>query len=370
MKNFSDLSAVPVPSCGKKLLLALTVPVAFAAMAQAPAAPPMLAPQIVELANFKFASGEIMDKLKLQFATLGTPKRDASGNITNAVINPHGWSGDYSQTSTLAKGMLGVGKLLDPEKFFIIFPTAIGSPGSSSPSTSGLGPKFPKYTVQDMVTAQYRLVTEHLGIKKLVGVTGISMGGYQTAQWITQYPDMMDWAIPITTHYKQSGRNIGIFGVMSHTIRSDAAYQNGDYKEQPREAMRRAFMGTYLWYFGEPYYDAQFKTEEQALKGLVSAGLGSDSMDANDIVRRNDALNVFNVEKELFRVKAKVLVVGVEEDELFPGKESIRPMAAAIPGAKVFVYSSSLGHIGGAVQIANAMPAMLDFVREVEREKR
>jgi homoserine O-acetyltransferase len=181
---------------------------------------------------------------------------------------------------------------------------------------------------------------------------------------------MMDWAIPITTHYKQAGRNIGIFGVMSYTIRSDAAYQNGNYKEQPREAMRRAFMGTYLWYFGEPYYDAQFKTEEQALKGLVSAGLGSDTMDANDIVRRNDALSTFNLEKELAKIKAKVLVVGVEEDELFPGKESIRPLAAAIPGAKVFVYSSPLGHIGGAVQVGKAVPAMLDFVREVDLAKR
>jgi homoserine O-acetyltransferase len=134
--------------------------------------------------------------------------------------------------------------------------------------------------------------------------------------------------------------------------------------------MRRAFMGTYLWYFGEPYYDAQFKTEEQALKGLVSAGLGSDTMDANDIVRRNDALSSFNLEKELAKIKAKVLVVGVEEDELFPGKESIRPLAAAIPGAKVFVYSSPLGHIGGAVQVGKAVPAMLDFVREVELAKR
>jgi homoserine O-acetyltransferase len=224
MQTISRCQLFPGGSVLKKLLLVLTVPVAVSALAQTPAPAPALTPQVVELRDFKFASGESLDKLKLQFATLGTPRRDAAGNIVNAVINPHGWSGDYSQTSTLAKDLVGAGKLLDPEKYYIIFPTAVGSPGSSSPSNSGLGPKFPKYTVQDMVSAQYRLVTEHLGIKKLAGVTGISMGGYQTVQWITQYPDMMDWAIPITTHYKQAGRNIGIFGVMSYTIRSDAAY--------------------------------------------------------------------------------------------------------------------------------------------------
>lgn len=334
--------------------------------AQTPPAPIAVTPQTVELKDFTFASGEKLDKVVVQFATLGTPKKDAAGNITNAVVNPHGWSGDYSQTSKLAKDMLGPGRLLDPEKYFIIFPTAIGSPGSSSPSSSGLGTKFPKYTVADMVTSQYRLVTEHLGIKKLAGVAGASMGGYQTLQWMTQYPDMMTWVIPIATHYRQSGRNIGIFGVMSHTIRSDASYMNGAYKEQPREAMRRAFMGTYLWYFGEAHYDAQFKTEEAALKGLVNAGLGSDTMDANDIVRRNDAMLAFNVQADLAKTKAKVMVVGVEEDELFPPKEATQALAAAIPGAKVFVYSSPLGHVGCAVHIGKANQAMVDFVRAIE----
>lgn len=356
---------------GRRLAAAL-MPLLFVGAAHAQTAPPTptLTPQIAELRDFKFASGEALDKLVVEYATLGTPRRDAAGNIVNAVINPHGWSGNYAQTVKIAKDLVGPGKLLDPEKYYIVFPTALGSPGSSAPSTSGLGPKFPRYTISDMVTAQYRLVTEALGIKHLAGVTGTSMGGFQTMQWITQYPDMMDWAIPIATFYKESGRNIGVFGVMSYTIRTDPAYQDGNYKEQPREAMRRAFMSTYLWYFGEAHYDAQYKTEADALKGLVNAGLGSDTMDANDIVRRNDAMNVFSVEKDLARIKAKVLVVGVEEDELFPGKEAIRPLAAAIPGAKVYTYSTPLGHIGSALHIGKASAAMVEFVREVEGARR
>lgn len=325
-----------------------------------------LKPEYHRIADFKMTSGAVLKEMVIEYATLGEPKRDASGTIVNAVINPHGWSGNYLQSVTLAKDMVGPGKPLDPERYFIIFPTAVGSPGSSSPSASGLGPKFPGYTIADMVEAQYRLVTEKYGVKKLAGVIGASMGGYQTLQWITQYPDMMNWAVPIAASMKSDGRNLGIFGIMSYNIRTDPAYMNGEYKAQPKEAMRRAFMGTYLWYFSEAYYAAQFKTEAQALKGLEDAGLGSDKMDANDIVWRNNAMASYDVSARLPAVKAKVLVVGVVEDELFPPKLAIDPITAAIPGSKSFMYESVLGHIGCAVHIGKANAAILQHIAAAE----
>ena len=326
-----------------------------------------LKPEYFRVADFKLQSGAVLKELVIEYATLGEPRRDAAGNILNAVINPHGWSGSYAQSVTIAKDMVGPGRPLDPGKYFIIFPTALGSPGSASPSVSGLGPRFPRYSVADMVTAQHRLVTEKFGIRKLAGVIGASMGGYQTLQWITQYPDMMDWAVPIAASRKHDGRNLGIFGMMSYNIRTDPAYMNGEYKEQPREGMRRGFMGTYLWYFGTAFYDAQYKTEEQALKGLQDAGLGSDRMDANDIIWRNLAMASYDVTATLPKVKAKVLVVGVVEDELFPPKEAIQPIADGIPGSKVFLYESPLGHLGCAVHIGKANEAILKFVREAEK---
>lgn len=324
-----------------------------------------LTPETFEVRDFKLASGQTLPSMVVEYATLGTPRRDAAGRIVNAVINPHGWSGNYAQTVGLAKALLAPGMPLDPARWYVIFPTSLGSPGSSAPSTSGMGVGFPKYTVADMISAQHRLVTERLGIEKLAGVVGISMGGYQTLQWITQYPDMMDWAIPIAASAKADGRNLGIFGVMSHTIRSAPEYQDGRYTEQPREAMRRAFMGTYLWYFGAAFYDSRYKTEAEALKGLADAGLGSDKMDANDIVWRNDAMNTYDVRQGLAAVKARVLVIGAEEDELFPADLAIRPIAAAIPGAKAVVFNSPLGHVGTAVHIDRAGDALKAFMGEV-----
>jgi len=338
------------------------------ARAQAPAGPTYtLKPEVFRVADFMLQSGAVLKEMVVEYATLGELRRDAAGYIVNAVINPHGWSGNYAQSVTIAKDMIGPGRPLDPGKYFIIFPTAMGSPGSSAPSVSGLGPRFPGYTVSDMVAAQHRLVTEKFGIRKLAGVIGASMGGYQTLQWITQYPDMMGWAVPIATSRKQDGRNIGIFGMMSYNIRSDPAYLNGEYKEQPKEGMRGGFMGTYLWYASTAFYDAQFKNEEQALKGLHNFGLGSDRMDANDIIWRNNAMAAYDVTPNLPKVKAKVLVVGVVEDELFPPKEATQPIADAIPGAKVFLYDSVLGHLGCALHIGKANDAIVKFIGEAEK---
>jgi homoserine O-acetyltransferase len=196
-----------------------------------------LTPETFTTQDFKLGSGEVLPELTIQYATLGEPVSNDAGDITNAVLIPHGWSGDYSQTVTIAGDLAGPGKAIDTDRYFVIFPTALGSPGSSAPSTSGMGPDFPDYTVGDMVESQKALL-DHLGVSKLRGVSGISMGGMQTLAWITRYSDKMDWAIPIAASPSIKGRNLGIFGLMSHQITSDPAYADGNYSEQPREAMQ------------------------------------------------------------------------------------------------------------------------------------
>jgi homoserine O-acetyltransferase len=326
-------------------------------------------PQYYIVKDFKLKSGAILKEMKIEFATLGTPQKDSSGNIINALVWCHGWSGSYIQGTTLYKKVFGPGRPFDPAKYLIIFPSALGSPGSSSPSVSGLGPKFPKYTISDMISAQYLLVTEHLGIKHLSGVAGGSMGGQQTLQWITQYPDFMDWAVPIATGPSTTGRNVGIWGLMSETIKSDPAYMDGNYKEQPRNGLRRAFMGTYLWYFSPAYYQTQFRTAEAVMKGLENAGMGSEQMDANDIIWRNYAMLSYDVSADLAKVKARTLVVGVNTDELFPPAEEFIPIVMGIPGAKLFAFDSILGHLANAQEIDKANPAIMEFLKQVSKNK-
>ena len=123
--------------------------------------------------NFKFDSGEVLPELKLHYRTYGTPRRDGSGVVRNAVLIMHGTGG--SGGSFISDQFAGVlfkpGQLLDPAKYFVILPDGIGHGQSSKPS-DGLHARFPHYDYNDMVTAQYRLLTEGLGVNHLRLVMG------------------------------------------------------------------------------------------------------------------------------------------------------------------------------------------------------
>ena len=320
-----------------------------------------LKPEYYHVKDFQLKSGEKIKDLKIEYAILGTPKKDSDGNITNAVVFCHGFSGNYAQIKLL-KGMVGPGKPFDPDKYFFILPTAIGSPGSSCPSISGMGPKFPKYTVADMISAQYLLVTRHLNIKHLAGVAGPSMGGFQTLQWITTYPDFMDWAIPIAMASKTTGRLLGRSLVLVDTIKLDPSYKDGYYTEQPKKGMGVYFMSAYLWYFSNEFYSMKWKTREALVKGLKDVGLGSAKADANDTIWREEALMSFDVSAKLPGVKARTLVIGINDDELFP-PSSFEPVAKSIPGAQLFSYNSILGHLGCALELTKAAKVINEFLK-------
>src|SRR6185436_854928 len=118
--------------------------------------------------DFKFRSGETLPELNLHYSTIGTPAKDNSGATRNAVLIMHGTGGTGAQFLSVqfANILFGPGQLLDATKYFIILPDAIGHGGSSKPS-NGLHMKFPHYTYDDMVLAQYRLITEKLGVNHL-----------------------------------------------------------------------------------------------------------------------------------------------------------------------------------------------------------
>lgn len=322
-----------------------------------------LTPKYFTIKDFSFKSGEVIPELKVEYATFGTMEKDSAGNIINGIVWCHGWSGNYAQVK-LSKDIVGPNKAIDSNQFFIICPTATGSIGSSSPSTSRLGPKFPKYTAEDMIKAQYILVTEHLKINHLKGVVGPSMGGFQALEWAVSYPDFMDFIIPMATSYEFKGRIVGIYTLMSNSIKRDPSYQDGNHKDQPKVGMENAFMGTYLWYFGPTYYKIKFPTNEILLKALKDVGLGSAKMDANDVIWRNEAMMSYNTKNRISNVKAKALVIGVNQDELFPSDTDTIPLAKALKGAQLFTYDSIAGHLGCVVHIKKAESVIRDFLRE------
>src|SRR3984885_13335875 len=158
------------------LALTLGLGLSVTAFAQsAPATAPTPPPSYGEpsenefvIHDFHFRSGETLPELRIHYTTLGTPARDASGRITNAVLVLHGTGGEGHSLirPQFAGELFGPGQLLDDSRFFIILPDDIGHGKSSKPS-DGMHMRFPHYDYTDMVDAEHRLVTEHLGITRL-----------------------------------------------------------------------------------------------------------------------------------------------------------------------------------------------------------
>src|ERR1700729_3046340 len=132
--------------------------------------------------DFRFPPGETMPELRLHYTTVGEP----SGQPV-LVLHGSGGSAASLLTPTFAGELFGPDQPLDASKYYIIIPDSLGHGQSSKPS-DGLKTAFPRYDYADMVDAQYRLVTEGLGIKHLRLVIGNSMGGMHTWIWATRYP--------------------------------------------------------------------------------------------------------------------------------------------------------------------------------------
>jgi homoserine O-acetyltransferase/O-succinyltransferase len=269
------------------------------------------------LRNFEFASKERMPELKIGYRTLGKPKRE-NGSTINAVLMLHGTTGSgqqFTEPST-ADFLFGKGQPLDADKYFIILPDAIGHGTSSKPS-DGLRSSFPRYCYGDIVRAQYRLVSEELAISRLLLIIGTSMGGMQTWMWASQFPEMMQAAIPIASlPEKVSGRNLLWRRMLIDMIRSDPGYCNGQYKSQP------AGLAT-AWELFNLMADSPFHLKEafdgpdsadRQIKDVKARALQTE--DANDVVWEFDASRDYNPSPE--KVAAPLLAVNFADDEINP----------------------------------------------------
>src|SRR5215475_12199801 len=216
--------------------------------------------------DFKFDSGETMAELKLHYRTIGEPKRDASGVVRNAVLIMHGTGGSGSGflSNQYGGALFGPGQLLDATKYFIILPDGIGHGQSSKPS-NGLRARFPHYAYNDMVTAQYRLLTEGLKVNRLRLVMGTSMGGMHTWVWGERYPDFMDALMPLASLPVQiAGRNRMIRRMIMDSIKNDPEWNNGEYKTQPVHGLTAAGYALMIMTSSPLQMQKQSPTREEA----------------------------------------------------------------------------------------------------------
>jgi homoserine O-acetyltransferase len=270
--------------------------------------------------DFKFASGETLPELRLHYRTLGKPEKDAQGKTTNAVLIMHGTTGSGAQfiRPEFAGELFGKDQPLDATKFFIVLPDGIGHGKSSKPS-DGMHARFPRYGYVDMVEAQYRLLTEGLGVDHARLVMGTSMGGMHTWLWGELHPDFMDALMPLASLPTQiSGRNRAWRRMVIDAIRNDPAWSDGDYKTQPPSLRTAAEM---LWFMSSNPVLRQkdaptlAKTDE-VLDKFVEQIVKTD--DANDVLYALEASHDYDPAPNLEKIQAPLLAINSADDLINP----------------------------------------------------
>lgn len=271
--------------------------------------------------DFTFSSGEKLAELRLHYTTLGTPHRNAKGEIDNAVLIMHGTGGDGKQffRAQFADVLFAAGGLLDPAKYFIVLRDGIGHGKSSKPS-DGLRAKFPHYDYADMVRADHELITRGLGVSRLRLVMGTSMGCMHSFVWGEMYPDAMDALMPLACLPTQiAGRNRIWRKLLIDAITTDPEWKEGNYTSQPLEALRAA-AGLQLIAGGAPIvmqndYPTNDKADAYA-RSYVDNYL--KTVDANDLLYQVSSSRTYDPSKDLEKIKAPLVWINSADDFINP----------------------------------------------------
>jgi len=268
--------------------------------------------------NFRFHTGDVMPALRLHYTTVGAPSGEP-------VLLLHGTasSGASLLSADFGGELFGPGQPLDAAKYYVIIPDAIGTGKSGKPS-DGMRTSFPRYNYDDMVQAQYRLVTEGLHVRHLRLVLGVSMGGMQTWMWGEAYPGFMDALVPMASQpTEMASRNWMMRRLIVDSIRNDPDWNNGNYTTQPRAARFASVFFGVATSGGSMAYQALAPTREAADKLLDARLAAPFTADANDILYQWDSSRDYNAAPGLEKIQASLLVVNSADDERNPPETGI-----------------------------------------------
>ena len=286
---------------------------------------------------FKLHTGETMAEVRLHYTTIGDPKGEP-------VLMLHGssQSGTVLLNAGFAGELFGPGQPLDAAKYYIVLPDGLGHGKSTKPS-DGLKAKFPKYDYADMVDAQYRLLTEGLGIKHVRVVMGNSMGGMHVWLWGEKYPDFMDALVPMACQpTPMSARNWMMRRLIIDSVKNDPDWHDGNYTTQPRNVKAAAVFYGIATSGGTLAYAKQAPTRAAADKMLDDRLAAPFTADANDFLFQWEASGDFDPTADLAKIKAKVLAINAADDERNPPETGLTEAALKrVRDAKLYLIPAS-----------------------------
>jgi homoserine O-acetyltransferase len=313
--------------------------------------------QTCRLGDLKLESGEVIRDVRMTYITFGTLNAQKS----NAMLSLHGLQGNRNSQSY----WVGRGKAFDPDRYFIIQPDTLGvasidANATTSPTRSGLNMKFPRFNIRDMVNAEYRMLTECLGIRHLVAVAGSSMGGIETMQWSVSYPAFMDAAIPVTPMARANRQGNFIWEAVRQVVMVDPKWRDGNYPsdDPPRAGIGAGLQIQSVVGSSAAGYEADFASQAEVHAAFAAdAKAVGDNVQARDWIYRSWAIQSHDIGQTrgfngdlaaaARSIKARVLLFPNCQDQLHPPREGgVLEAAQHIPTAKLIDLDDIGGHRG------------------------
>lgn len=319
------------------------------------------------LGDVRLQSGETLRNARLAYATYGT--LNAAGD--NVVLLPTFYTGTHLRNEPL----FGPGRAIDPARHFIVSINLFGNGLSSSPSNSAApqdGPRFPHVTLFDNVACQHRLLTEHLGVRRLALILGWSMAGMQAFHWAAQYPDMVEAILPYCGSARCYPINHAFLDGPKAALQADAAWSEGEYSTPPEKGLR-AFARVYVaWAYSHQFFrdglyrQLGFATLEELVRDWEDDHL---KWDANDLLAKIWTWQNANIgdnpryrgdfDAALRSIRARAIVMPANTDMYFVPQDN-EAEVEKMPHAQLRIFHTPWGHCVGSPGRVPAFQQALD----------
>ncbi len=330
--------------------------------------------------NFRLQSGGVLPQLELVYETYGT----LAANGRNAILVTHGYTSSQHAAGRDTRGeagwwdgLIGPGKAIDTNRYFVVSSNMLGSSyGSTSPLSinpgTGMpyGPDFPNCTLVDIVTAQ-QLMLQELGVKHLVAVAGPSYGGYQAFQWAVSFPDAIGGIVAVATAPKAIDGEAFVAELKTR-FAAASGWNGGHHYGSPEMLgfMTELRVATLKRYGVEAELATRVPDPEEREATIRQiARAWAQAFDPNSMIALAQARAHFNAEKDFIKIRAKVLYVLSRSDRLFPpaiAPEVMEKLKDAGVDATYFEIDSDKGHLASGADWQKWDRTLRDFLNRLE----
>ena len=285
--------------------------------------------------SFEFESGRVLKNVNVEYGCSGIPQYDEEGNITNAIVffqtlkGGHSILNNYSQLTEKCD--------FDKDEYFFIKVSSLGAPDSCSPSSTGLNYNFPKYTFKDRINFTRQFLAEKFNIKRIFGIVGEGLGGFEVYTWACEYPDEMDFIIVLNSSFKTYGFRYVMVKAAEAIIDSSDEYYHDEYSIVKSKLLVAITRMMFAGYFSRSIFEELSVGElDSLMEDYVDEGL---FMDIYDFKFRNDCILEFDVSDKLINIEAKALIMGMYDFIFFNPNTDVLPLKNLIKDSVIAVYS-------------------------------